>query len=270
VSAGRLVSALALGITLFVALPCHAGPQRLAVLDDIRIDGPVQGDVVAFGGNVILGPEARVEGHAVAVLGRVVVAPGAEVSGEEISVTSLAGLELGGVASEVSQRLRWGVRLLTWGFWLLAVSLLAALFPSRTVRGVWMVRRAPAAALGLGIVAALTFMAALVGVLSAGPALGLPGALALLLFFGAGKLLGIALIGGTIGGWMLRWTTGRRFPIPFDVALGVTLLLLVRMVPAVGGALWALASLWGLGAAVVALAADPLRQLSRAPLNPGD
>ncbi len=268
--ANRLAAALILAALATVALPAAAAPGHLAVLDDIRIDGPVQGDVVALGGNVFLGPHARVEGHAVAVLGRVEAAEGATITGQRISVSSLAALELGSAGSTVSLRLVWGIRLLTWGFWLLLATLLVVLFPSRIVRGVWTVGRFPAGSLGLGVLAALTLMAALVAVFSVGPALGLPGALALLLLFGAGKALGITVIGGMLGGAVLRRITGRSFPMAFEAALGVGLLLGLRMLPVAGGALWAIASVWGLGAAVVALAADPLRQSSRVPLTPED
>ncbi|HHQ48098.1 MAG TPA: hypothetical protein ENK19_04350 [Acidobacteria bacterium] len=261
-----LAIVLVLGAVALAATPVEAAPGRLAVMEDLHIDGPVRGDAVAVGGNVVLGPEARVDGHAVAVFGRVEAAPGATVSGERISITSLAGLELGGASAP--PRLVWGVHLLTWGFWLVVTGLLAAIFPSRIVRGAWNVRKAPAASLGLGLLAALTRLAALVAVLSAGPALGLPGAVTLLLVFAGAKVVGITLLAGVVGDVLLRRLIGRRLHITVEVFLGAAVLLALRTLPVVGGALWALTSTWGLGATVLALAVNPLRQISDAPLAP--
>jgi len=259
-----------LGAAVTPAARAEASPGRLAVLEDLRIDGPVQGDVVALGGNIELGPQARVQGNAVAVFGRVEAAGEARISGERISLSSLGGLKLDGAGSTVSPRLVWALRLLTWGFWLFIAGSLAAAFPSRTVRGVWTLNRMPAGALGLGIVAALTLLAALVAVFSAGPALGLPGAVALLLVFAAAKALGITLLGGMLGNAVLRRIARRRFHVAFESFLGVALLLSLRMVPVAGAAFWAVASVWSLGATVLALAVDPLRGVSGAPLTPED
>ncbi len=264
-----LTTGLALAIMMAATAPVQAAPGRVAVLENLRIDGPVRGDVVALGGNVQLGPKARVEGHAVAVLGHVESAEGATVTGRRISVTSLAGLRLGGVEEEIPARLWWGVRLLGWGFWLAVTGLIAALFPGRIIRGVWTVRHLAAASAALGLAAALTLMAALVAVFSAGAGLGVPGAMALLLVFGAGKALGLTLVGGLIGGTLLRRVTGRRRPISIEVFTGVVLLLALRMAPVVGGPLWAAVSVFGLGVAIAAMAFDPLRVSAGADLKPG-
>ncbi|NOZ94506.1 MAG: hypothetical protein GXP47_07185 [Acidobacteria bacterium] len=229
----------------------------------------MRGDVVALGGNVELGPNARVEGHAVAVLGRVESAEGATVTGRRISVTSLAGLRLGGAEERVPARLWWGIRLLSWGFWLAVTGLIAAMFPRRIIRGVWTVEHVAAASVALGLAAALTLMAALVAVFSAGAGLGLPGAVALLLVFGAGKALGLTLVGGLVGEALLWRATGRRWPISIEVFTGVVLLLTLRMVPVAGGPLWAVVSVLGLGAAIAAMAFDPLRVSAGAGLKPG-
>jgi len=261
----HLAVAMFLAVGLLASSSAAAVPGRLVILDDARIDGPVRGDVVALGGNVVLGPHARIEGHAVAVLGQVRAAEGAVVTGQRISITSLAGLEAEGAVAARSPRLFWGVRLLTFGFWLLITSLLAMLIPGRIVRGSWMVARYPGRSLGLGVLGALTLMAALVAVFSVGPGLGLPGAVALLVLFGVAKVLGITLIGGLLGAPVLRRLAGRRLPITVEAPVGVALLLVLRMIPVAGGALWTVASVWGLGAAVVTLVADPLRRTSPLP-----
>lgn len=57
------------------------GDAVVAVLGSARVDGRVDGDVVAVGGGIQLGPKAVVRGEVVSVGGGVERAPGAQVSG---------------------------------------------------------------------------------------------------------------------------------------------------------------------------------------------
>jgi hypothetical protein len=59
-----------------------AGDAVVAILGSVRVEGRVEGDVVAVAGGVYLGPHAYVRGDVVAVGGAIERAPGARVFGE--------------------------------------------------------------------------------------------------------------------------------------------------------------------------------------------
>ena len=119
----------------------------LVVGADARIDGRVRGDVVVLGGQLTLGPKARVDGDAVHLIGHFERAEGALVVGSRVGLgqedaTALAGqldasgstsprLELGGRSARpppaVHAGSSWLVRLGSWllgSLFLLVVGLL--------------------------------------------------------------------------------------------------------------------------------------------------
>jgi hypothetical protein len=59
---------------------------------DLEVDGEVDGDAVAVGGDVTIGPGARISGDVVAVGGHLEVAPGAIIEGDEVEVGTGAGI----------------------------------------------------------------------------------------------------------------------------------------------------------------------------------
>jgi hypothetical protein len=63
---------------------------------DLEVRGQVEGDAVAVGGNVTLGPGAMVGGDAVSVGGSLDIDPGAIVEGDEVEVGGSIGPGLGG------------------------------------------------------------------------------------------------------------------------------------------------------------------------------
>ncbi len=67
----------------------------VTVLGSIVIDGMVDGDVVAVGGGITVGPEGEIDGDAVAVGGRVTKEPGGIIRGETVSIGTGAGYPLG-------------------------------------------------------------------------------------------------------------------------------------------------------------------------------
>ncbi|MEW6321453.1 MAG: polymer-forming cytoskeletal protein [Acidobacteriota bacterium] len=132
----------------------------VAVGGSVRVDGRVRGEVVAVGGDVVLGPEAVVTGDIVVVGGQVTREPGAHFAGRVSGVTfddwiarwddgwiALPRIELGGFW-------RW---LVLFGA-LFRVALLAVLMAA-----VLVVARAPVARVGRAA-AAEPLKAALVGI----------------------------------------------------------------------------------------------------------
>ncbi len=252
-------------LALWVVTPAWAAPPgRAAILEDIRVDGPVKGDVVTIGGDIVLGPGAHVTGHALSIFGRVEVEPGARIEGRSLAVDSLAGLSAETGAGAADHRAVWGLRMLIAGCWLTVTTLLALALPRRIIRGEWLVRRTGVGGLGLGVLVTVTLFVALVAVVGLGGGFAVPGTLAVVGLYVGLKVFGVAILGGTVGRWLLRRAAHRVAPMPTMVFLGVLVLVLGRLVPVVGGVLWAVVSIWGVGAAVTVLAMDPARLLTPA------
>jgi hypothetical protein len=249
------------------------GPSRLATMSELAVNERVDGDVVAIGGDVVLGPSADVSGHAVSIFGKVHVQPGARIGGRVIAVDSLASLTVDRVRASEGRHADLGLRFLVAGGWLLATTLIAFLWPGFVRRGAAAVPELGLRAVILGVMVALTLVAALVAVLGLGPSMGVPLAITIAVAFTAGKAVGLAILGAAVGAAVLRrLVPGRLFPATAIVFVGVGAMLAVRFIPVVGGAAWTLLVVLALGAAVVALtmATDhPSAESSHAPTGSG-
>jgi len=256
----RLILLAALGLLVVHGTVAWASPARVATLSDLRIDGLVEGDAVALAGDVVLGPHADVRGHAVAIFGEVRAEPGARVGGRMIGLSSLAGLAVAPAVGEDDARLRIAMRLLISGGWLLATTLIAALWSARVRGGVAVLPVLGLKVAVLGAMVALTLLAALIAAIGLGPALGLPLAAALGAAFLAVKAVGLAVLGGGVGLALLgRLAAGRAMPLSVAVFVGVLAMLMARFLPVVGGVAWTVLSLAAVGAGLFALtmAAQP-------------
>jgi hypothetical protein len=230
-------------------------PTRGAVLSiagSVRVGSEVRGDVVAVAGDVELEPGAVVSGDVVAIGGRVTGT--GSVGGRRVSLSSLLGAALPVGSLAPTPRSRWGIFMLRTGGWIVLVTALLLLAP-RTVR------RTGSTLEGLGwrsllagAVALLVWIVAMVLALAVSlRALGGSMALAGVVVFLALKILGITAA---------TWVVGRHIVAALPLALrgelprtGIAALALVTvgLVPVLGGAVWLLANLAGLGAAVGAL-----------------
>lgn len=245
--ASRRLTLLAVALVIGSS-PVWAGPQHVAMLSDLTVDGAVDGDVVAFAGDVYLGPEARVTGHVVAFHGTVHRDPGAHVEGRALSISSFAGFDIV-EAGESDPRFAPAVVLLSMGGWLTAATLLAFLLPGRLRYGVWLFPRLGLKVVAVGVLLYLTFIAACVAALGFGPGLAVGLIATLVVVFLAVKAVGLTVLGGALGGWMLRAVRSAP-PLTVEVAVGVAAMLLVRFVPIVGGLVWEAVSIVALGAGV--------------------
>lgn len=264
--APRRLILLAAATLLFAHGPAAWGaPVRVGALADLHVNEVVEGDVVALGGDVVLGPEAVVRGHAVAVFGTVRSAPEARVDGRRIGVSSLAGLAIEPGSGEESPRLRLAVRLLTAGAWLLATTLIALLWPVRIRHGAAVLPQLGVKVAVLGGMVAVTLLAALIAAIGLGPVAGLPLAAAVGMAFLAVKAVGLAVLGGGVGAAILgRLGTARRMPLTASVFVGMLAMLMVRFVPLVGGVAWTALVLVALGAGVFAVTLAPHRNPAEA------
>jgi hypothetical protein len=261
----RLIAAILVGWSVILTAGTAAAENgRMAALSEIRVNDEVQGDVVVLAGNVVLGPEARVHGHVVAILGRIDRDPAARVDGRTIAVSSLSGVHLHASDAAAEPLLGVAVRVLSVGGWLLATSIVAFLLPGRVRFGTWLVPALGLKTLVLGAMLYLTLFAALVAMIGLGPGLGVPLIVALAVVFLAARALGLAVLGGRLGIWLLgRWIR-RPIPVGIHVFLGVLLLAVLRLLPIVGGPLWIATGVASVGTAVFTLALSPQRGVVRA------
>ena len=225
----------------------------VVVLDGpVTISGQVGGDVIGLGGPVRLGSTAQVTGDVLAS-GPVVQADGAQVGGTirrdvrftMAGPTAAFGSLLASVAIGVSV-------LLLLLLWLL-------LAPRGLDRLAESTHAAPVRSALWGLAAWL--LVPIAGVVAAATVVGLPLALAVLLGIALLWLLGLAATSFAIGRLFVR-APGSRVGALF-AGWGVTAA--VGLVPFLNAAWWILASMFGIGALVVAT----WRSRHGAPLTPG-
>jgi hypothetical protein len=218
----------------------------VVVGDVVVVDGPVvvsgqvSGSVVTLNGPIRLASTASIGGD---VLGSesVRLEPGALVRGdvrEDVSITprgalAALGALLGAVAIAFSA--------------LLLLLVLLALVPRGLDRVATAATTAPFASAGWGVVAAVALPAlALVGIASI---LGLPLGLSLLLGFGLIALVGYVLAAFTVGRLIVREPRGRVGALFAGWGIAAA----IGLVPFLNVLAWVLGSLFGLGAAIVAV-----------------
>jgi hypothetical protein len=259
---------LVLGL-FFGATGVSAASERTSVLTDLRVNEPVDGDVVVFGADLVVGPEARVAGdavaiagdirvsegaeverHVVSVLGRAEVPEAAEIGGKVLSLESLAMLAPVSSARRASLRSDFSMHLLTAGGWLLVTTGLAFGFPVRMRYGAWSLPRLGVKIPAVGIMVGLTVVASLIAALGVGPALGVPLVAALMIVAFAAKAVGLTVLGCWLGSTVMRRCVHHPLPISLDVFVGVLVLIGLRFLPVVGETLWTLISLIAFGASI--------------------
>jgi hypothetical protein len=244
-----------------VAVDGVLGGTLVAVGGDVRISGRVEKNVLAFGGDVVLETGAEVRGDLLAVGGAVLGLPEAAktVGGRVLTVGELeaafaAELQTSPLAARPASGLLLAFRLVLLFLWLVVGLVLLRLLPRPVSAAAGLVpgRLSTVAAVGTAaVLSALLVSAFLLLVLPATAGLFLAGLLVALL--AALKAFGLAAVFVVVG---RRLTAGARrgsplFGDPAALAIGLALLGLVSLVPVAGPVVWAVASLLGIGAALV-------------------
>lgn len=225
----------------------------------LRIFGHVQGDAVALGGNVTLGPKAWVEGDVVAVGGSVERADGAVVDGE---VQAVGGAIIGQAVKESVKEIRnarhnvpsrrvdsGGIAgFLVWFVVLFGVGFVANLFaPARMKLVQDEIRRSPLKSGLLGFLMALALLP--LSILLMITLIGIP--LAILVLWPAALLayaVGFTAVASEIG-MKLPLFRGRKTQA-LVLAMGLLLLVLVGHIPVVGPLITILLGMVGFGAII--------------------
>jgi hypothetical protein len=172
-------------------------------------------------------------------------------------VNSLAGLTLEPGSQADLPFLTVALRLLGFGGWLFATTLLAALFPYRLRHGTWLLGNLGLRVVALGAITFVTLIAALVAVLAFGPRVGVPLAAVVFVGFLVAKAVGLTVLGARLGSTVLSAVWSRNYPLTTAVFVGVALMLGLRLLPFVGGIVWTALSIAALGAGIFALALVP-------------
>lgn len=223
----------------------------------VDVAGVVRGDVVVLDGRVIV--TGQVSGTVVNVDGGVTLGPNAHVLGDVVARDRIRVAE----GAIVGGRIREGAAFLlrtpvdvfgpfaTWLAVAISTLILAALLLFVAPRGAEAVaavtRSAPWASLGLGLAVAVGIP--IVGVLAIVTIVGLPFGLALLLATWFLASIGFATSVFAVGRLLWRTPRSRWLALLF----GWLAVSAVSAIPFVGGVVWAIGAVVGLGAIVVAI-----------------
>jgi hypothetical protein len=248
----------------FVVLSGPADVPRGGLVGDLvvfhgssTVDGTVNGSLTAFDAPVTI--SGTVDGDVVVFRGRVALASGANVTGDVVSQNDpivASGARIGGTTRRVQTDVNWaGFGWVSALAWWLAVSISTLLIGLALL---WLTGRAATRiedtartrigpSIGWGLLAffGLPILAILALVTIVGIPLGLVLLAALALIYTLGYTATAWIIGrrilGTRTGWVLAFL------------LGWGILRVLALIPAVGGLIWFLAVVFGLGALTVTI-----------------
>jgi hypothetical protein len=221
------------------------------------VDGTVNGSLTAFDAPVTI--SGRVNGDVVVFNGRVELASGANVTGDVVSRNDpivASGAAIGGTTRRVQTNVNWeGFGWASALAWWLAVSVSTLLIGLALL---WLIGRGAARledtgrtgigpSIGWGLL--LFFGLPILAVLALVTIVGIP--------LGLGLLAALALIytlGYTATAWIIgRRILGARTAWVGGFLLGWAILRALALIPAVGGLIWFVAVVFGLGALVVTI-----------------
>jgi hypothetical protein len=260
------------GSTMRIGSDIHVGPDEVikgdlsSVGGDIEIEGHVEGDVVAMGGDLTLRSSARVDGDVVCIGGSLNEEPGASVGGRRVTAMGVHDLrELrrerhhdfdGGRAGRIMSSIITMLILLglTWAFVRFA--------PSKSQAAVDTLRRETALSFGIGAlvwalilpsIVALALVVALLCITIIGIPLALAALLGYVLFLGMlfvwGYAVGAAVIGGQLSKRAQHTAVAGVAPQPEpslqrSAAMGVLVLggtaVIAQIMKSLGGVLYGL------------------------------
>jgi cytoskeletal protein CcmA (bactofilin family) len=208
---------------------------------NVVLDGTIAGSVDVRSGSLRVGPGARIAGDLTYGVPPedVVIDPGAQIAGQVIERPTPEGPPIG------LFRALWMI-----GF-LVAGTVVVALFPGATSAAEASLRARPAAAFGFGLLWVIVVPLCIVAIAITG--VGLPLALIIAALYLISLYLGRAVLAVWMGRWLLR---GRDRPgrggVVVAFLIGAIILLLLGLVPVVGGMVMIVATVLGLGALVLA------------------
>jgi len=224
----------------------------LAAFASVRLEAPVAGDVIVWGGDVTFGPAGVVGGN-LSVFGGSVRASGTPpVRGVVSTPGSLLRLYLAEMKrapwETPPSATVWGLRLLALAAWLAAAIAVLFFFDTKLPRAAARASETPTLALVAGVLSIVTLFLAAAAVLALlPPSLAVPVALFVAAVAVAAKVFGMVALFLMIG-QRLSGRLGAR-QRPAALALGFAILGGLSLLPLAGPLVWSLASVLAVGIA---------------------
>jgi hypothetical protein len=240
------------GRDLVISSPVQG--RVLAAFASIRIEAPVSGDVVVWGGDLSFGPAGSVGGN-LSVFGGDLRADGApRVQGVVSTPGSLLRLYLAEMRRAPwelpASRTVWGLRLLSLAAWLAVTLLLLRLFGAPFARAAARAEEMFTTSALAGVLSVLTLFLAAAAVLALLPsALSVPVVLLVATVAVSAKVFGMGSLFLLLGQKLLRRVSARHRPAA--LAAGFAVLGGLSLVPLLGPLLWIVASILAVGIAVL-------------------
>jgi hypothetical protein len=252
---------VSLGRNVLVAQPVEG--RVVAVLSNVRIEAPVSGDVIVWGGGVSFGPQGEVRGNLSVFLGEIAASPGRNLPVK--GTVSTPGTLLGFYLSEM-ERAPWkssarqgtltGLRLIVLSVWLFVALALLYAFGSPFARAAACAESDWSGAVAGGILGILTLFLAAASALAILPAsLSVPIALGVAVILVAAKIFGMGALFLLIGQRLTRKVAPAARPS--SLAIGFLLLAAVSLVPLVGEFVWIAASVVAVGITLISRFGTP-------------
>jgi hypothetical protein len=206
----------------------------------VEITGTVRRDVVVFNGDVVIHDGAQIGGNLV-TQATPEIDEGAEVAGEQRSIASGADWADFGFAGRFVWWLAYTISTLVLGLILLVAA------PRLDLAVTWAARERTGASIGVGV--ATFILVPIVAVLLLAPIVGIP--LGLFLLLGLALLYTVGYVVGAhaIGRFLVREPTSRFLAF----LAGWAIVRVLGLIPFVGGLVWILVTIFGLGALVTAV-----------------
>jgi tetrahydromethanopterin S-methyltransferase subunit G len=211
---------------------------------DTEIVGTVREDVVVFNGTVVVRSGAEIGGDLV-TRGTPRVEEGATIRGERDSVVTRFDFEMSGFAGRIAWWVGYSISVLILGLLLLAFA--PQLFAA--VRDTARERLGSSIGWGVGLFFLLPIGSVLLLVTVVGIPLGIFTLLALAFIYTLGYVVATVAAGS-----MIMRSSPSRYVV---FLVGWVVLRLVALIPFLGGWLWFIASVWGLGLLAVAIRHRP-------------
>jgi hypothetical protein len=245
------------GVSRSVTIDRATAGNVVVLNGSATIEQPVDGDVVVFGGDVVIRNRGHVNGDVVC-LGGTVTSTAEQIRGH-LFVRSAESALVTGAPSGVLAMLMMALKLTLLLLWLV-VTVLVSLAAGREVRQTSIeIRSSPLHTFAVGLVGYTSFiLTAVLFSMLIQFLVGVPLLIALTVFAIFAKVFGtIAVfhaVGTLVAGAKTREQLETRRFLRGDLAMTVIGLLLLgalRMIPIIGTILWGVASLFGVGAALV-------------------
>ncbi len=243
-------SVTTLGRDLVVSTPVDG--RVLAAFANVRIEAPVSGDVVVWGGDVAFGRGGSVGGN-LSVFGGELRAEGVPPVGGVVSTPgALLRLYLGEMRRAPWEMpgsgVVWGLRLLGLAGWLAGTMLLLYLFGSPFARAAARAEEMLSTSVLAGALSVLTLFLAAAALLALVPSpLSVPAALLVAVVAVAAKVFGMGSLFLLLGQRLLGAVSARQRPAA--LATGFAVLGGVSLLPLLGPLLWSAASILAVGVA---------------------